>query len=82
VSLVDQITRAAGQPLTARIGVVVSTAPLRINLQGTIIGAPNLGIVGTTPSLGDNVLLLGQAVKGAKTSGSSWVCMGTINPAP
>lgn len=82
MNLNAQINNVAGQPLTARIGTVVSASPLQIDLQGTIIEAPNLGLVGAIPSVGANVLLLGQAVRGAKTSGSSWVCVGTIVTAP
>lgn len=82
MSFIDEISRTAGQPLTARVGVVVSTSPLQVDLQGTVYQNPNLGLVGPTPSLGDSVLMLGQSVRGAKSSGSSWVCMGTINPAP
>lgn len=81
MSFAAAISSAAGQPMTGRVGVVVGVSPLQIDLQGTIIEGISLGVVGTVPSLGDNVLLLGQAVRGAKTSGSSWVCMGTIMPA-
>ena len=82
MSLVNEISNAAGQPLTARVGIVVDTSPLQVDVQGTIFQGVNLGYVGTLPSLGDVVLLLGQAVKGSKSSGSSWVVMGKINPAP
>ncbi len=34
--------------------------------------------VAAAPGLGAVVLLLGQAVKGAKTSGSSWIVLGEI----
>lgn len=81
MSLTDSIINAAGQPLTARVGVVTSTSPFTVDVQGTLIAGPNLGIVGAVPSLGDNVLLLAQAVRGANSSGSSWVCMGTITAA-
>lgn len=78
MSLSEEISRSAGQPVTARVGVVVGVSPLQVDVQGTIFSAPNLGVVGTVPSLGDNVLLLGQAVKGSKSSGSSWVVLGRI----
>jgi hypothetical protein len=82
VSLSGEIFNAAGQPLTARVGIVVSSSPLQINVQGTIFEGASLGLIGSAPSVDDVVLLLGQSVKGAKTSGSSWIVMGTINPAP
>lgn len=79
MSLSAQIVNNAGQPLTARIGVVTSTVPLVVNVQGTPF--TDLGLVGALPSLDDTVLLLGQSVKGSSSSGSSWVCMGAIVPA-
>ena len=78
MNLNQEIVNVAGQPLTGRVGVVTSTSPLEVTVQGTPY--TNLGRIGTLPSMGDTVLLLGQAVKGAKTSGSSWVCLGTIVP--
>lgn len=80
MSLPDAINRAAGQPATIRVGVVVDASPLIIDMQGTLLQGDNLGRVGTAPALGDVVLLLGQSVRGAGSSGSSWVCLGKINP--
>lgn len=74
------IDEAAGQPATVRVGVVESSSPLRINVQGAIFEGPSLGRIGAAPALGATVLLLGQAVKGASSSGSSWVCLGQIVP--
>lgn len=76
MSLSSEIFNAAGQPLTARVGVVTSTSPFRVRVQGEVFS--NLGLIGSTPSLGATVLLLGQSVKGSHSSGSSWVCIGTI----
>jgi hypothetical protein len=76
VNLSAEIFNAAGQPLTARVGKVTSTSPFVVEVQGTPF--TDLGLIGSTPSLGATVLLLGQSVKGAKSSGSSWICMGTI----
>lgn len=78
MSLSDEIVNKSGQPLTARVGVVTSTVPLVVDVQGTPF--TELGRIGTLPSLGDTVLLLGQAVKGSSSSGSSWICLGTIVP--
>lgn len=81
MSFTDQIFNAAGQPTTVRVGIVTSTSPFVVQVQG----APftNLGFlnVAARPSLGAVVLLLGQSVKGAKSSGSSWIVMGEIVPA-
>lgn len=78
MSLANEVVNSSGQPVTARIGVVTSTGPLVVDVQGTLF--TNLGLVGTAPSVGDTVLLLGQAVKGSNSSGSSWVCLGEIVP--
>jgi hypothetical protein len=75
-NLSNEIFNAAGQPVTARVGVVSSTSPFRVRVQGEEFA--NLGLIGSTPALGATVLLLGQSVKGSRSSGSSWVCMGTI----
>lgn len=80
MSLPEAINNAAGQPATIRVGVVIQASPLQVELQGTILQGDNLGRVGTAPALGDFVLLLGQSVRGARTSGSSWVVLGKINP--
>ena len=83
MSLIAAITGAAGQPVTTRVGIVVSSSPLIVDVQGTLIQSPNLGKIGSTiaPSVGDTVLLLGQSVRGSKSSGSSWICLGSIFPA-
>ena len=81
MSLSEQIVDAAGQPAVIRIGIVTSTSPFEVTVQGTVIGAPNLGRIGSAPSLGATVLLLGQAVHGSKSSASSWVVMGQVVPA-
>jgi len=78
VSLVDAVNVAAGQPATVRVGVVTSVSPLRVDVQGTLF--EGMGRIGTLPSLGDVVLMLGQSVRGSGSSGSSWVVLGTIEP--
>lgn len=75
-NLPNEVFNAAGQPLTARVGIVVSTSPFQVQVQGQVFN--NVGRVGTAPALGATVLLLGQSVKGSRSSGSSWVCMGAI----
>lgn len=81
MSLSEQIINSSGQPATIRIGTVTSTSPFEVTVQGAVFASPNLGRIGTAPGLGATVLLLGQAVKGSKSSGSSWVVMGEVVPA-
>jgi hypothetical protein len=76
VSLPAAIEDRVGQSATIRVGLVVGVSPLRVEVQGTVFN--ELGLCGTMPSVGDRVLLLGQAVAGGASSGSSWVCMGRI----
>lgn len=78
MSFPEQIVNSAGQPATVRVGTVVSTSPLTVEVQGEPF--TNLGLlnVAAAPGLGAVVLLLGQAVKGAKSSGSSWIILGEI----
>ena len=76
MSFINEITNAAGQPVTARIGTVTSTSPFLVDVQGTIL--EHVGRIGAAPAVGSVVLLLGQAVKGSNSSGSSWVCIGQI----
>lgn len=78
--LAGAIFDAAGQPATVRVGVVEATGPLQVNVQGTIIAGESLGRIGPLPAVGDRVLLLGQSVKGASSSASSWVILGTLLP--
>lgn len=78
MSLADAISAEAGQPATVRVGIVTSTSPFEVTVQGTVYASPNLGRIGAAPALGATVLVLGQAVKGSKSSGSSWVVLGEI----
>lgn len=80
MSLSGAINDAAGQPATVRVGTVVGTSPLRVSVQGTVFEGDALGLIGSAPSLGATVLLLGQSVRGARSSGSSWVILGTLQP--
>lgn len=72
------IVDAAGMPATVRVGIVTSSAPLLVNVQGTIFD--ELGLIGSAPAVGATVLLLGVAVKGSGSSGSTWVVLGEIVP--
>lgn len=78
MSFTDQIFNAAGQPSTVRVGVVTSTSPFEVTVQGAVFTGLGLLNVAAPPGLGAVVLLLGQAVKGAKSSGSSWIVLGEI----
>lgn len=77
MNLAGAISDAAGQPATVRVGVVTATSPLQVDVQGNLFTVAHIG---TLPSLGDTVLLLGQSVRGSGSSGSSWICLGTIVP--
>lgn len=81
MSLTDQIITSSGQPATVRIGVVTSTSPFEVTVQGTVFTQLGLLNVAPAPALGAVVLLLGQSVKGSKSSGSSWIVLGEIIPA-
>ena len=74
----DAIVDAAGMPATVRVGIVTSSSPLEVSVQGTPFR--ELGYIGALPSVWDTVLLLGVAVKGSASSGSSWVVLGEIQP--
>lgn len=79
MSLSGQIFNSSGRPAVVRVGIVTSTSPFEVTVQGTPF--TELGLIGSAPGLGAVVLLLGQSVKGAKSSGSSWVVLGEITAA-
>lgn len=77
MSFADRISKDRGQPATVRIGVVVQTLPLLIELQGTIMeGVGKLDSY--LPMVGDFVALLGQSAVSA--DGSSWLALGRASP--
>ena len=77
--IAQAVQDSGGQPSTVRIGTVVSTNPIQIDLGGTILGLEALGFLTPyTPSVGDVVALLGQSVEGAQATGSSWLALGAI----
>lgn len=76
MSLAGSIAEVAGQPATMRVGVVTSTSPLTVNVQGTPF--TGMGRIGAVPAVGSTVLMLGQSVQGSRSSGSSWVVVGVI----
>lgn len=78
MSLSGEIFNSSGQPATVRIGVVTSTSPFEVTVQGTVFTQLGLLNVAAAPGLGAVVLLLGQSVRGAKSSGSSWIVCGEI----
>lgn len=77
MTLADAVNSAAGQPATVRVGTVVDASPLQVSVQGTVFSVAHIG---TLPSVGDTVLMLGQSVLASGSSGSSWICLGTIVP--
>lgn len=73
------IIETAGQPSTTRVGTIVSVNPVRVDIQGTVFGGSAVGILGSySPVVGDHVSVLGQSVRGASSSGSSWLILGRI----
>lgn len=77
MGFLDAIAKDRGQPATIRIGVVTSTSPLLINVQGAIfshVGRLNA----VAPALGATVVLIGQSA--VSSDGSSWLLLGTITP--
>lgn len=77
MSLPEAIQRAIGVPASIRVGTVTSTSPLRVQVQDTVY--QELGYIGTLPSLGDTVALIGQSTS-VTSSPSSWLVLGKINP--
>lgn len=75
MSLADQISKDRGQPATVRIGVVTSTLPLIVSVQGTPF--EDVGVLdGYIPIVGHVVALLGQSAVSA--DGSSWLALGHL----
>lgn len=81
MSLADKIVDSSGQPATIRVGIVTSTSPFTVEVQGAPFTDLGFLDVAPRPALGAVVLLLGQSVRGAKSSGSSWVVLGEVVPA-
>ena len=75
--LADAVVDAAGQPLTSRVGTILAVNPIQVDVCGTVL---NPGVVGCVssylPRSGDTVVLVGQAVEGADSSGSTWLIVG------
>ena len=75
MGLLDQIGKDRGQPASVRMGIVTSTSPLIIGVQGTNYDADSVGLLDTyVPTIGDNVALVGQS--SISTDGSSWLAVG------
>lgn len=73
--LADEIVKDRAQPGVVRIGVVTSSAPLLIDVQGTEYR--NVGVLGGyIPAVGQVVALLGQSAVSA--DGSSWLTLGQV----
>lgn len=77
MTLPSAVVTAIGAPATVRVGVVTDDSPLRVNVQGTIY--TQLGYIGTLPSIGDTVALIGQSTT-VTGSPSSWLVLGKITP--
>jgi hypothetical protein len=72
--LADAVVETAGQPLTSRVGTIEEVNPIRVNMGGTILDPAVVGCASSyLPRIGDTVVLVGQAVDGAESSGSTWM---------
>lgn len=81
MNLTDEIFDSSGQPATIRIGVVTSTSPFEVTVQGAPFTELGLLNVAPPPALNAVVILVGQSVRGSKSSGSSWIVLGEVIPA-
>lgn len=79
MSIPAAVDERVGQPATVRVGTVVSVDPLQVSVQGSVFD--DLGLIGEPPAVGATVVLLGQSVLGAASSGSSWLVLGGPMPA-
>lgn len=71
------VDQSAGQPSTTRVGIITSVAPVTVELDEQPLNPAVVGCVASySPRVGDNVVLLGQAIEGADTSASSWTMVG------
>lgn len=75
MTMPSAVLGAIGSPCTIRIGVVTQTSPLRVDVQGTLF--KNLGVIGSVPSVGDKVALIGQSTS-VTSSPSSWLVLGVV----
>jgi hypothetical protein len=72
------IQTAAGQPSSVRIGVITSTAPVTVNVQGALF--VGVGVLSSyTPVVNHVVALLGQSTSSG-TDPTSWLVLGQIIP--
>jgi hypothetical protein len=75
--LADAVVDAAGQPLTSRVGTILAVNPIQVDVGGTVLNPAVVGCVSSyLPRSGDTVVLVGQAVEGADSSGSTWLIVG------
>lgn len=76
--LADAVVETAGQPLTSRVGTIEAVTPtIRVNMGGTILNPAVVGCASSyLPRVGDTVALVGQAIEGAESSGSTWMIVG------
>lgn len=79
-SLTQQIGAAAGQPSSVRIGVISSTGPAVVTVQGQDFN--DVGFLeGYVPEFGDTVAVLGQS-SAAGSDPASWLCLGKVVSQP
>ena len=75
MTIPSAVMGAVGTPASIRIGVVTDDVPLRVSVQG--VEFQILGYIGTLPSVGDVVALIGQSTS-VTSSPSSWLVLGTV----
>lgn len=75
--LAEAVVDTAGQPTTSRVGTILGVNPIQVDVGGTALNPAVVGCVSSyLPRTGDTVVLLGQAVEGADSSGSTWLIIG------
>lgn len=78
--LAAAIQSIPGQPASVRVGIVESTGPLVVTVQGAVFEAQALGVLSSySPAAGDVVALLGQSTSSGSDP-TSWVVLGRLVP--
>lgn len=77
--LATAVTATAGQPVTSRVGTILAVNPIQVEMGGTVLEPEVVGCASSyIPRAGDTVVLMGQAVEGGDTSGSTWMIIDAV----
>lgn len=77
MTFVRQIAKVAGQPSSIRVGTIVSTNPLQLQVQDTVYSSDAVGVLGSYfPVTGDVVSVVGQS-NNSSADPTSWLILGT-----